>query len=243
MSNQVVLYSSGLKLSSKSPETIKETKLELSRIARSIFGISNNISNQIIDELTEFIIGHYSDFTPKEIRYAFELYASGKLDIPDKFYGSLSAMLISSVLSAYREHRSYAIRLSKSVNNSKKEERLLPEASPESKDKSMHDTLIRTMLDMKEVPFAWDWESVHRHLMEIMADVKPYLEFSDIAAKMLSSEASSRRERNAFDKFIYSDVDIIGLSKKLAIQEYLKRTYLDNGEHHNHQEEGPSGQN
>jgi hypothetical protein len=236
MKHPIVLYSEGTRIMSGHSEVIKETKLELSRAARSMFGISNNISNQIIDELTEFIRNHYSEFTPKEIRYAFELYAAGKLDVSDKFWGSMSAMLLSAILNAYREHKKDIMRIYNAANSKVDSSKMLPEAAPETKDESMYNKLVETAISIGEVPFAWDWESAHRHLMGIMADVKPYLEYKETAQKILSSEASNRRERNAFDKFIFNDVDIMGLCKKLAVQDYIKNNILKNGTNNNNTE-------
>jgi hypothetical protein len=181
--------------------------------------------------LGEYINGSLKNYSPLEIRKAFELAIQGKLKV--EVYQKLDCILVGKVMSAYEKYKQIEIKREQTQDASRKrEERENRIVSPNEKAQIERDFIESSVLpSYKNYKAAADWnvEQVHCHiydlldrrgLVELTNDVK-YGLMKD-AESILRQRIAEKRATNgrAFQLLTSAmDNDVRNIAKSLALRQ------------------------
>lgn len=102
-----------LHLAIQEKRLINATEEDLKQCLRYIFaliGLKNVPSNELKILLHEFIRQNYGGHTAAEIRLAFEMAVTGKLDVDPVCYENFSPLYFASIMNAFRGWAAAAVR-------------------------------------------------------------------------------------------------------------------------------------
>ena len=189
--------------------TIMQVKLTLLAVIKKI-GITNLPDENLLGEFAKYILRYYADFNSKEILYAFELYSSQRLSVPEfkTPFNSFNTVLISIVLNAYRDIRNKKIREAAKKEEQEKEEKLMNMSEEEMKEYAakMYQITIDYIREYKKMSVYANWLACYAHLKN---------------KKLLS--LLSQKEQDSYIQRAYKEAESRDLNKIASGREFDAR--------------------
>jgi len=122
--NTVTLYNTTLKIRDFEPDNKifwSKTRMTLAQCSLMLGSKTAPTDEQYL-ALKDTLINSFKDFSPEEIKDAFDKLVAGKLTVEVDKYGSLNAAYLGQILIAHRDYRNKA--LAKELKNRPKEEHI-----------------------------------------------------------------------------------------------------------------------
>ncbi len=147
----------------ESDSDVRDVGYVFLKIAKA-FGITNVPDDDHLRALFQFVKRNYPNFTQEEIMYAFELYATGKLDCTKQHYQTMNFEFVAAVLMAYGRKRFDEIKKYEATPREPVKQLTAHEKTDVEFQEFMFNLLKKYCDDNGKMPVVGDWEAAFLHM-------------------------------------------------------------------------------
>lgn len=186
-------------------EAFGELLINIPLIAQE-YGARTDIPQNVIKEAITLITTEFMDLSVSEIRKAYRMYASGKLNVNAEMYGGeFTVAQLGKVLTAYRNERRARVAAVLQIENKEREDRI-KEAEAIQKRIEFEKTFpsivadkIQYVTSWRDIPEWWYKPSVKLGLLDFTKEQADVV-FQQ-AADLVDTEQARQREQSKNEKF------------------------------------------